>query len=166
MPSHRRCPGPVLYRNNTTRRVHRGRVHREGRSRTATRYAHPGRRSFTHAVLEAFTRGLREAGHTLEVGDLYTMGFTTDMGPQEYARETGGDTESPVDDEVVAEHGSIDAADGIAQSMQAIVISDRLLGVGIKEARMEMLGGMVLGEDVDAMRESTLARACEPGKAF
>ncbi len=32
---------------------------------------------------------------------------------------------------------------GIAESMKRIMINDRLLGVGIKEARMEILGGMM-----------------------
>lgn len=40
-----------------------------------TIYAHSNPRSFCHAVLEEFTAGLREAGHTGEVVDLYAIGF-------------------------------------------------------------------------------------------
>jgi NAD(P)H dehydrogenase (quinone) len=40
-----------------------------------TVYAHPSRNSFCHAVLERFTAGLRAAGHTSEVLDLYAIGF-------------------------------------------------------------------------------------------
>lgn len=40
-----------------------------------TVYAHPNPRSFCHAILEEFTTGLREAGHTVEVVDLYAIGF-------------------------------------------------------------------------------------------
>jgi NAD(P)H dehydrogenase (quinone) len=40
-----------------------------------TVYAHPDPASFNHAVLEAFTRGLKEAGHESEVVDLYAIGF-------------------------------------------------------------------------------------------
>lgn len=40
-----------------------------------TVYAHPDPRSFTHAVMEEFTGGLREAGHGVEVVDLYAIKF-------------------------------------------------------------------------------------------
>jgi len=40
-----------------------------------TIYAHPNPQSFCHAVLEHFTAGLREAGHSNEVVDLYAIGF-------------------------------------------------------------------------------------------
>ena len=38
-------------------------------------YAHPERESFTYEVLRAFTAGLEESGHTVEVIDLYEIGF-------------------------------------------------------------------------------------------
>ena len=40
-----------------------------------TIYAHPNPKSFCHAVLDHFTAGLREAGHSTEVVDLYAIGF-------------------------------------------------------------------------------------------
>jgi NAD(P)H dehydrogenase (quinone) len=40
-----------------------------------TVYAHYNPRSFCHAVLERFTAGLRDAGHTTEVVDLHAVGF-------------------------------------------------------------------------------------------
>ena len=40
-----------------------------------TVFAHPGSQSFCHAVLDRFDAGLREAGHTNEVVDLYAIGF-------------------------------------------------------------------------------------------
>lgn len=40
-----------------------------------TVYAHPNPKSFCHAVLEQLNDGLREAGHTNEVLDLYAIGF-------------------------------------------------------------------------------------------
>lgn len=43
--------------------------------RVLTVFAHPGRGSFCHAVLERFDAGLREAGHTNEIVDLYAIGF-------------------------------------------------------------------------------------------
>ena len=43
--------------------------------RVLTVYAHPNPRSFCHAVLEQFTAGLRDGGHTVEVVDLYAIKF-------------------------------------------------------------------------------------------
>jgi NAD(P)H dehydrogenase (quinone) len=40
-----------------------------------TVYAHPDPASFTHAVTQEFTGGLREAGHEVEVVDLYAIRF-------------------------------------------------------------------------------------------
>ena len=40
-----------------------------------TVYAHPDPKSFCHAVLEQFMKGLKDAGHTNEVIDLYSIGF-------------------------------------------------------------------------------------------
>jgi len=47
----------------------------EAEMRILTVYAHPEPKSFCRAVLEQFTRGLEDAGHTSEVIDLYAMGF-------------------------------------------------------------------------------------------
>jgi NAD(P)H dehydrogenase (quinone) len=41
-----------------------------------TVYANPNPKSFCHAVLEQFTRGLEEAGHTNDVVDLYGINFS------------------------------------------------------------------------------------------
>ena len=43
--------------------------------RMLTVFAHPGKKSFCHAVLERFDAGLRDAGHTNEIVDLYAFGF-------------------------------------------------------------------------------------------
>ena len=40
-----------------------------------TVYANPNPRSFCHAILEQFSRGLQDAGHTNEVVDLYAIRF-------------------------------------------------------------------------------------------
>ena len=191
-------------------------------------YAHPSEKSFTHAVLEAFTRGLRDAGHTYEIGDLYGMDFQSDMAPAQYARETGADPNAPLPGDVRAEQDKIDRAGGlafvypvwwsdcpaklkgwfdrvlaygyayfyedgehrqsrievdkalvlcpaghtvehlqeigIAQSMRCVMIEDRLLGVGVREAHMEILGGMVPPDE--AIRARNLERAYQLGRAF
>ena len=43
--------------------------------RVLTVYAHPNPKSFCNAVLDEFTRGLRDGGHTPDVLDLYAMKF-------------------------------------------------------------------------------------------
>jgi len=53
-------------------------------------------------------------------------------------------------------------ATGIAESMRRIMLNDRLLGVGIQQASMEILGGMMPG--VATFREANLQRAFELGK--
>jgi NAD(P)H dehydrogenase (quinone) len=53
---------------------------------------------------------------------------------------------------------------GIAESMRRIMLNDRLLGVGVKEARMEILGGMMPQDDT--YREENLRRAYELGRSF
>ena len=40
-----------------------------------TVFAHPGSRSFCHAVLDRFSTGLQDAGHANEIVDLYAIGF-------------------------------------------------------------------------------------------
>ena len=80
-------------------------------------FAHPTRRSFTGAVLEALCRGLVEGGHTFEVGDLYAMEFRSDMTLAEYEREMnvrGDRARRPLPADVAEEHRKIGRADGLA----------------------------------------------------
>jgi NAD(P)H dehydrogenase (quinone) len=192
-------------------------------------YAHPSRESFTWRVLQSFIRGLEEAGHEYELGDLYGMGFQTDMDLGQYERETGGDPDAPLPGDVIAEQEKLDRADalalvfplwwsdcpaklkgwfdrvltygyaytydeddpgahstsridigkalvicpaghpeefleetGIAESMRKIILGDRLLGVGVRKASLELLGGQVLGDE--DIRERNLRRAFELGR--
>ena len=48
-----------------------------------TIYAHSNPQSFCHAVLEHFAAGLREAGHSNEVVDLYAIGFDPVIRPRD-----------------------------------------------------------------------------------
>jgi NAD(P)H dehydrogenase (quinone) len=195
-------------------------------------FAHPSRRSFTGEVLTEFLRGLRDAGHSFELGDLYEMDFRSDMDPAQYERETRFDPASPLPADVTLEHGKMARASalafvypvwwsdcpaklkgwfdrvwsygyayvyedgehaaskihidralvicpaghteehleeiGIAESMRRVMLDDRLLGVGVRDARMEILGGMVamvLGEG-ERVRRANLERAYRLGKEF
>ena len=53
--------------------------------RVLTVFAHPGPRSFCHAVLDRFDAGLREAGHTNEILDLYAIKFDPVLRPGDTA---------------------------------------------------------------------------------
>jgi NAD(P)H dehydrogenase (quinone) len=77
-------------------------------------FAHPSKRSFSWSVLEAFTRGLQEAGHSFQVCDLYEMSFRSEMDEDQYFRELGLEPQAPVPDDVAAEQAKIDAADALA----------------------------------------------------
>jgi NAD(P)H dehydrogenase (quinone) len=48
-----------------------------------TVFAHPGSRSFCHAVLDRFDAGLREAGHANEIVDLYAINFDPILRPRD-----------------------------------------------------------------------------------
>ncbi|MBD3242453.1 MAG: hypothetical protein GF331_17825 [Chitinivibrionales bacterium] len=50
---------------------------------------------------------------------------------------------------------------GIAQSMRCVMLNDRLLGVGVRQAHMEILGSM--SPELEGMRARNLARAYELG---
>lgn len=49
-----------------------------------TIYAHPSPKSFCHAILDQFSRGLADAGHTNEVVDLYAMHFNPVFSARDY----------------------------------------------------------------------------------
>jgi len=53
--------------------------------RVLTVYAHPNPKSFCHAILEEFTRGLADAGHASEVVDLYAIDFDPVFRIQDFA---------------------------------------------------------------------------------
>lgn len=189
-------------------------------------YAHPGQQTFSRAVLNAFTDGLGDAGHTFEINDLYQTGFLSEMSAEQYEREVGLDPQTPVPDDVRNEQANIAKADalgfvypvwwsdvpaklkgwfdrvwtygyayfydtaeqrhtrihiekavvlcsaghtadhlestGIAKSMRRIMLNDRLLGIGIKKAEMEILGGMMPHDD--SCRRHNLQRAYLAGK--
>lgn len=191
-------------------------------------FAHPSRRSFSRAVLDAFSRGLVEAGHTFDVADLYAMRFQSEMDEGQYLREVSGDAGLPLPEDVRLEHQKIERAGGlafiypvwwsdcpaklkgwfdrvlthgyayfldgdgqrvtrihvekalvlcaaghtaehleeigIAESMRRVMLQDRLLGVGVKSAHMEILGGMWPPDD--AIRERNLRKAYELGRGF
>jgi NAD(P)H dehydrogenase (quinone) len=191
-------------------------------------FAHPGEDSFNRDVLDTFVRGLRDAGHTHEIGDLYRMSFDSDLDRAQYRREVGLNPRAPVPDDVRVEQEKINRADalafiypvwwsdcpaklkgwfdkvwsygyayfyddneerftqieiekalvicsaghlqehleetGIAESMRRIMLNDRLLGIGVRQARMEILGGMMPQDDT--YRQENLEKVYDLGKTF
>ncbi len=73
-------------------------------------YAHPNPQSFNHAVLEAFTKGLKDGGHTFEVVDLYAMKFDPSIKLEDFAQFTGG--QMPQD--VLSQQEKVSQADALA----------------------------------------------------
>lgn len=61
-----------------------------------TIYAHPNPHSFCHGVLERFTSGLRDAGHTSEVVDLYAIKFDPVFRTRDTASYISGDIPADV----------------------------------------------------------------------
>jgi NAD(P)H dehydrogenase (quinone) len=189
-------------------------------------YAHPSKESFTYKVLKEFTRGLADAGHSFEIGDLYEMNFRASMDIEQYKREMGPDQNAPIPADVCAEQEKINRADalvfvyplwwsdcpaimkgwfdkvwalgyaysyesgihapskikvkkalvicaaghpveyleetGIVESMRKVMLNDRLMGVGVKEAILEILGGQVLNDET--LRKTNLERAYVLGR--
>jgi NAD(P)H dehydrogenase (quinone) len=50
-----------------------------------TVFANPSPKSFCHAILKQFTKGLEDAGHTSEVVDLYAIRFNPVFRTQDFA---------------------------------------------------------------------------------
>ncbi len=57
-----------------------------------TIYAHPNPKSFCHAALERFTAGLKDAGHSYEVVDLYAARFNPVFDERDHGSYITGDT--------------------------------------------------------------------------
>lgn len=52
--------------------------------------AHPNPESFNHAILEQFTKGLTDGGHTFEVVDLHAIKFDPCIQLEDFAQFSGG----------------------------------------------------------------------------
>jgi NAD(P)H dehydrogenase (quinone) len=72
-------------------------------------YGHPNPQSLNHAIMESFTNGLKEAGHTFEISDLYPAGFDACFKAPDFAQFTGG--QMPQD--VVREQQKVSQADAL-----------------------------------------------------
>ena len=73
-------------------------------------FSHPKRESFTGKLLESFVQGLEDAGHEVEIADLYAEGFQPLLIPEDYAQWH----DRPMPDDVLREQARVDRSDGIA----------------------------------------------------
>jgi NAD(P)H dehydrogenase (quinone) len=81
--------------------------------RILTVYAHPEPTSFCHAVLEQFTKGLEDAGHTNETIDLYAIKFNPVLTTRDWANWLPDENAPDVVEKVVKEGGVADRANPI-----------------------------------------------------
>jgi NAD(P)H dehydrogenase (quinone) len=72
-------------------------------------FCHPRRASFTGDVLDRVVAGLGEAGHAVDVADLYREGFQPVFGDEDYAQFEGG----AMGADVLREQERVERSDGI-----------------------------------------------------
>src|SRR3990170_453478 len=73
-------------------------------------YAHPNSNSFNHAVLESFTKGLKDGGHIFEVTDLYAIKFNPSLALKDFAQFTG----EQMPEDVLDQQSKVARADALA----------------------------------------------------
>jgi NAD(P)H dehydrogenase (quinone) len=73
-------------------------------------FAHPRRDSFTGRVLASFVAGLEEAGHEIELADLYRENFQPLLVPEDYAQWH----DRPMPADVLREQARVERSEGIA----------------------------------------------------
>jgi NAD(P)H dehydrogenase (quinone) len=84
-----------------------------------TIFAHPNPKSFCHAVLEQFTKGLEDAGHTSEVVDLYAIRFNPVFHTQDFASYVHESMPQEILDEINLKQRVLDTAGGPIQRFVA-----------------------------------------------
>jgi len=76
-------------------------------------YAHPSKKSYTYKVLDKIISVLKDENYNIELSDLYTMNFCSDMSEEEYEREGLKKTNIPLTSDVIEEQRKIEWADCI-----------------------------------------------------
>ena len=87
--------------------------------RVLTVYAHPNPKSFCHAILQQFTRGLEEAGHVSEVVDLYAIHFDPVFRMQDFASYVHESMSLEILEEMNLKQRVLDSAGGPIQRFVA-----------------------------------------------
>jgi NAD(P)H dehydrogenase (quinone) len=84
-----------------------------------TVYAHPSPRSFCHAILQQFTQGLEDAGHTSEVVDLYAIRFDPVFRTADFASYVHDSMPLEILDQMNLKQRVLDSAGGLIQKFIA-----------------------------------------------
>ena len=84
-----------------------------------TVFANPNPKSFCHAILKQFTKGLEDAGHTSEVVDLYAIRFNPVFRTQDFASYVHESMPREILDEVNLKQHVLDSAGGPLQRFVA-----------------------------------------------
>ena len=87
--------------------------------RVLTVYAHPNPKSFCHAILQQFTKGLEDAGHVSEVVDLYAIRFDPVFRMEDYAGYVHESMPPEILEEMNLKQYILDAAGGPIQRLMA-----------------------------------------------
>jgi NAD(P)H dehydrogenase (quinone) len=87
--------------------------------RVLTVYAHPNPKSFCHAILEQFTKGLTDAGHTSEIVDLYAIKFDPVFRMEDFASYVHESMPLDLLEEMNLKQRVLDAAGGPVQRIVA-----------------------------------------------
>lgn len=76
-------------------------------------YCHPSNDSFTYEARCKFIDGLKAAGHSYIISDLYQMNFDAEFTEEEYKREAYYATDLPIKEEILMEQSKINVSDAI-----------------------------------------------------
>jgi len=88
--------------------------------RVLTVYAHPNPKSFCHAILQQFTKGLEDAGHVSEVVDLYAIHFDPVFRMEDFAGYVHESMPPEILEEMNLKQYILDAAGGPIQRFVAL----------------------------------------------
>ncbi len=86
-----------------------------------TVFANPNPKSFCHAILDQFTKGLKDAGHTSEVVDLYAIRFDPVFRTNDFASYVHESMPLEILDEMNLKKHVLDVAGGPLQRMIASI---------------------------------------------
>ena len=90
-----------------------------------TVYAHPNPKSFCHAILQQFTKGLEDAGHTSEVVDLYAIRFDPVFRMQDFASYVHETMPADILERMDLKQHVLDFAGGPIQRFIRLVLAPR-----------------------------------------
>jgi NAD(P)H dehydrogenase (quinone) len=89
-------------------------------------YAHPNRKSFCSAVLKNVMAGLKDAGHTIDLIDLYAIHFNPVFNQRDYPSYVAENMQGSIMRDMIASQGFMDWFGGLPRKMLASRWGQRL----------------------------------------